>query len=143
MFLSLYLKNKGDFVPEFLEKKLKAKYGEDSDVPYKIMNKLKFMKGNKETPKGAAVQKKHEKKEEIKKEEEKKIEDLSEEQLNFAKTLYKALNNPDPSIQRQTLKVLASAAGLDLKEIETKKEGKQAEETLLELLKAGLGEYDF
>ena len=86
--------------------------------------------------------KKEEKKEE-KKSEEKKVEEFSEEQLNFAKTLFKALNNPDPAIQRQTIKVLASAAGLDLKEIETKKEEKKAEETLLELLKAGLGEYDF
>ena len=72
-----------------------------------------------------------------------KPEDLNEEQLNFAKTLFKALNNSDPNIQRQTIKVLASAAGLDLKEVETKQEVKKVEESLLDLLKAGLGEYDF
>ena len=49
---------------ENIAKIVKEKYGQDSDVPYKILNKLKFMKGNKETPKGAAAQKKHEKKEE-------------------------------------------------------------------------------
>ena len=47
-------------MPEFLERKLKAKYGQDSDIPFKIMNKLKFMKGNKETPKGKAAQEAHE-----------------------------------------------------------------------------------
>lgn len=70
-------------------------------------------------------------------------DDLDEEQINFAKTLYKALNNPDPSIQKQTLKILANAANLDLKEVETKKEVEEAKETLLDLLKSGLGEYDF
>ncbi len=42
-------------MPEFLEKKLKQQYGDDSDVPFKIMN----AKGSKETAKGRAAQAKH------------------------------------------------------------------------------------
>ena len=47
-------------MPAFLEKKLKARYGSKSAIPYKIMNKLGAMRGNKETAKGAAMQAKHE-----------------------------------------------------------------------------------
>ena len=47
-------------MPRFLEKKLKAKYGKDSDIPYKIMNAKGFMRGNKETAKGRRAEKKHE-----------------------------------------------------------------------------------
>lgn len=46
-------------MPEFLEKKLKAEYGADSKVPYKVMNSLGAMKGNKVTAKGMAMQQKH------------------------------------------------------------------------------------
>lgn len=45
--------------PAFLEKKLKKQYGASSSVPYKIMNKIGAMRGNKETPKGRAMAKKH------------------------------------------------------------------------------------
>lgn len=72
-----------------------------------------------------------------------KKDDLDEKQLGFAKDLYKALANPDKNIQIQTLQLLAKAAGLDLKEVETKIEKKEVEETLLDLLKQGLGEFDF
>ncbi len=47
-------------MPEFLEKKLKARYGANSDIPYKIMNAKGYMKGSKETKAGAAAQRKHE-----------------------------------------------------------------------------------
>jgi hypothetical protein len=47
-------------MPKFLEEKLKKEYGAKSDIPYKIMNKLGFMKGNKETKKGEKEEKKHE-----------------------------------------------------------------------------------
>jgi len=46
-------------MPNFLEKKLKAEYGQNSSTPYKVMNALGAMRGNKETAKGAAMQKKH------------------------------------------------------------------------------------
>lgn len=46
-------------MPEFLEKKLKAEYGAKSGIPYAVMNKMKLMRGNKETAKGAAMQRKH------------------------------------------------------------------------------------
>lgn len=46
-------------MPKFLEKKLKARYGKDSKIPYKIMNARGFMKGNKITAKGRAADKKH------------------------------------------------------------------------------------
>ena len=46
-------------MPAFLEKKLKKEYGEKSDIPYKVMNSLGVMKGNKETPKGRREEKKH------------------------------------------------------------------------------------
>lgn len=46
-------------MPKFLENKLKAEYGAKSAIPYKIMNKMGAMKGNKETPKGKMMAKKH------------------------------------------------------------------------------------
>lgn len=46
-------------MPQFLEAELKKKYGGDSAVPYKIMNKIGAMKGNKETAKGRAMEAKH------------------------------------------------------------------------------------
>ena len=47
-------------MPAFLEKKLKKEYGEKSDIPYKVMNKLGYMRGSKETKKGRLAEKKHE-----------------------------------------------------------------------------------
>ena len=49
-------------MPTFLEQKLKAEYGAHSAVPYKVMNSIGAMRGNKETPKGAAMQIKHDRK---------------------------------------------------------------------------------
>ena len=46
-------------MPKFLEDKLKAEYGQDSKIPYKIMNKLGAMRGNKETAKGREMERKH------------------------------------------------------------------------------------
>jgi len=46
-------------MPEFLEKKLKARYGAKSKAPYKIMNAIGAMRGNKETAKGARMEAKH------------------------------------------------------------------------------------
>lgn len=46
-------------MPEFLEKKLKAEYGANSSIPYRIMNKLGAMRGNKITAKGRAMERKH------------------------------------------------------------------------------------
>ncbi len=46
-------------MPKFLENKLKSEYGANSKVPYKVMNAIGAMHGNKETPKGAAMDKKH------------------------------------------------------------------------------------
>lgn len=46
-------------MPKFLEDELKRKYGGDSAVPYKIMNKLGVMRGSKETAKGRSWDKKH------------------------------------------------------------------------------------
>ncbi len=39
-------------MPRRLEAKLKKEYGASSDIPYKVMNELGYMKGNKETAKG-------------------------------------------------------------------------------------------
>jgi hypothetical protein len=49
-------------MPKFLEDKLKAEYGNNPSAIYGTMNKLGAMKGNKETAKGKAMQKKHDKK---------------------------------------------------------------------------------
>ncbi len=46
-------------MPAFLEAKLKQEYGASSATPYKIMNSIGAMRGNKETAKGRAMQKKH------------------------------------------------------------------------------------
>ena len=47
-------------MPKFLEDKLKKEYGEGSDIPYKVMNSMGVMHGNKITPKGIAMEEKHE-----------------------------------------------------------------------------------
>lgn len=47
-------------MPRFLEEKLKKEYGANSAIPYKLMNKLGAMKGNKITAKGRAMETKHE-----------------------------------------------------------------------------------
>lgn len=46
-------------MPKFLENKLKKEYGAKSSIPYKVMNKIGAMKGNKETPKGKVMAKTH------------------------------------------------------------------------------------
>lgn len=47
-------------MPRFLEDKLKAEYGENSKIPYKVMNAKGYMRGSQETAKGAALDAKHE-----------------------------------------------------------------------------------
>ena len=47
-------------MPAFLEKKLKAEYGDNDHAIYGTLNKLGYMKGNKETKKGKQVEKLHE-----------------------------------------------------------------------------------
>lgn len=85
---------------------------------------------------------------EVKTEPEVKVKDepkdeLSEEQRSYAVNLYKALSNPDPKLQRSAFEILAKSAGLEIKDIETKKELKEAKKDLTALLKEGLGEFDF
>ncbi len=46
-------------MPEFLEKKLKKEYPNNPSAVYGTMNKLGYMKGNKETKKGKIAEKKH------------------------------------------------------------------------------------
>lgn len=46
-------------MPAFLEQKLKKEYGQDSKVPYAVMNSIGAMHGNKETEKGAEMERKH------------------------------------------------------------------------------------
>lgn len=53
-------------MPKFLEKKLKAEYGQNSKVPYAVMNKLGYMRGNKETAAGRAAEAKHNRKVKLK-----------------------------------------------------------------------------
>ena len=49
-------------MPKFLEDNLKAEYGQNSKIPYMVMNKIGAMRGNKETAKGRAMERKHEQK---------------------------------------------------------------------------------
>jgi hypothetical protein len=46
-------------MPKFLEDKLKKRYGKKSKIPYKIMNTIGAMHGNKETEKGREMEKTH------------------------------------------------------------------------------------
>jgi hypothetical protein len=46
-------------MPAFLEEKLKREYGRDSDIPYRVMNRLGAMRGNQETAKGRQMERKH------------------------------------------------------------------------------------
>lgn len=46
-------------MPKFLENKLKREYPGNPHAVYGTMNKLGAMKGNKETAKGRAMEKKH------------------------------------------------------------------------------------
>ena len=47
-------------MPEFLKRKLKQQYGAKNDIPYKVMNKLGYMRGSEETAKGKQAQIQHE-----------------------------------------------------------------------------------
>lgn len=47
-------------MPKFLEAKLKKEYGEQSAIPYKVMNSIGAMRGNKITAKGREMERKHE-----------------------------------------------------------------------------------
>lgn len=47
-------------MPKFLERKLEKEYGKGSPIVYATMNKLGYMKGNKETKKGVKAEQKHE-----------------------------------------------------------------------------------
>ena len=49
-------------MPAFLENKLKSEYGAHSATPFKVMNSIGAMHGSKETPKGAEMQRMHDKK---------------------------------------------------------------------------------
>lgn len=46
-------------MPKFLEDQLEREYGSDSKIPYKVMNKIGAMRGNKETARGREMEKKH------------------------------------------------------------------------------------
>ena len=46
-------------MPKFLEDKLRAEYGNNPSAIYGTMNKIGAMKGNKETAKGRAMERKH------------------------------------------------------------------------------------
>lgn len=46
-------------MPKFLEDKLRAEYGNNPSAIYGTMNKIGAMRGNKETAKGRAMDKKH------------------------------------------------------------------------------------
>ena len=46
-------------MPKALEQKLKKEYGANSSIPYKIMNKIGVMHGNKVTAKGKTMEKHH------------------------------------------------------------------------------------
>lgn len=46
-------------MPKFLIERLKREYGAKSHIPYAVANSIGAMKGNKETPKGAAMERKH------------------------------------------------------------------------------------
>lgn len=47
-------------MPKFLEDKLKREYGAKSAIPYKVMNAMGVMRGNKITQKGINMERKHE-----------------------------------------------------------------------------------
>jgi len=46
-------------MPKFLEKKLRAEYGNNDRAVYGTLNAIGAMHGNKETAKGKAMEKKH------------------------------------------------------------------------------------
>ena len=46
-------------MPQFLEDKLKPEYGNNPRAIYGTMNAIGAMHGNKETPKGKAMEQKH------------------------------------------------------------------------------------
>jgi hypothetical protein len=49
-------------MPDFLERKLRREYGNNPRAIYGTMNNMGAMRGNKETAKGKAMQRKHDKK---------------------------------------------------------------------------------
>lgn len=49
-------------MPAFLEKKLREEYGDNPRAIYGTMNRIGAMRGNKETAKGRAMDRKHKRK---------------------------------------------------------------------------------
>ena len=49
-------------MPKFLEEDLEREYGDNPHAIFGTMNKIGAMKGNKETPKGREMEKKHDRK---------------------------------------------------------------------------------
>ena len=52
-------------MPNFLEEKLRAEYGNNPRAIYGTMNRLGYMRGNKITPEGEAAQAKHERDQQV------------------------------------------------------------------------------
>lgn len=46
-------------MPKFLEEKLRKEYGDNPQAIYGTLNKIGAMKGNRETKKGRAMERKH------------------------------------------------------------------------------------
>ena len=46
-------------MPKFLEQRLRKEYGDNPSAIYGTMNKIGAMRGNKETPKGREMERKH------------------------------------------------------------------------------------
>jgi len=71
-------------------------------------------------------------------EDDEKEKELSAEELIHAKNLFKLLNNEKTAVG--TLKTLANAAGVELKDVETKKEVNVAAKTIKDKIREGLGD---
>lgn len=71
-------------------------------------------------------------------EDDEKEKDLTAEELVHAKNLFKLLSNDKTALT--TLKTLASQAGIELKDVETKKDEKVAAKTIKDRIKEGLGD---
>jgi hypothetical protein len=52
---------------DFLEAKLKEEYGQDSKIPYKVLNAKGYWHGNRQTERGREANRKHERKLALKK----------------------------------------------------------------------------
>jgi hypothetical protein len=107
----------------------------------KEVDKTFKAEGVEEETKEEETKEEPDKEDEEEKEEEEDKDKLTPEQLAHATNIFKALQNPESA--KATVEALAKLSGVELKEVETKKEEKEVVKTVKDYVKEELEKYPF